>query len=100
MGSRKTKMGEIVRHSTTRLASDDRRMIKRLKIKSPDTTKMHSVKYGKTVYFFKNKRKLEAFIRNEKHKELRNFDVGEENEDIPVAKLYNKINKKFRKLEL
>ena len=73
----------------------DKARIKRLRIKSPDTTKMHSVRYGKTTYFFRNKRKMDTFIRNEKHKELRGLKVREEDEDSPITSLRDRMNRRF-----
>ncbi len=73
----------------------DKARIKRLRIKSPDTTKMHSVRYGKTTYFFRNKRKMDTFIRNEKHKELRGLKIKEEDEVSPVTNLHERMGNRF-----
>ena len=70
--------------SPKRMARQDRAKIKKLNIKSPDTTKMHSVTYGGTMYFFRTKRKMDTFIKEEKHKQLRGIKIHQDDERKPT----------------
>ncbi len=78
------KTRELVRDSTKRQARYDREKIKKMKIKSPDTGKMHRVSYGNSHYFFKTKKKMYKFIDEDKHYEILGMDLHQEDRVEPV----------------
>jgi hypothetical protein len=83
----KPKDGDIRLDSTRRLARYDSAKIKRLKIKSPNTKKMHCARYGNTEYFFHTKRKMETFIRRGTHYHLLKIFIHPEDREEPVITL-------------
>jgi len=89
---RQMNASDLTLESTKRQARFDRAKIKKMDIKSPDISKMHSVKYGNSTYFFRNKKKLDKFIREDKHYEILGMNVREEDKHKPI------INEKFSKL--
>ena len=80
--------------SPKRMARQDRAKIKKKGIKSPDTTKMHSVTYGGTAYFFRSRRKMNAFIKEEKHKLLMGIKIHQDDAHKPsIEEKFNFLNK-------
>ena len=78
------KTRELVRDSTKRQARYDREKLKKLKIKSPDTGKMHRVSYGNSHYFFKTKKKMYTFIEGDKHYEILGMKMHKEDRVKPI----------------
>ena len=78
------KTRELARDSTKRQARYDREKLKKLKIKSPDTGKMHRVSYGNSHYFFHNKKKMNKFVEDNKHYEILGMNLHVEDRVEPV----------------
>jgi len=92
------KTGVIGLDGTQRMARFDRATIKKKKIKSPDTTKMHSVKYENTTYFFYNKKKMNQFIERDKHHELIGLYLTDEDKARPtINERFSFLNKNIQK---
>ncbi len=80
--------------SPKRMARQDRAKIKKKGIVSPDVRKMHSVMYGNTTYFFRSRRKMNTFIKEERHKVLRGIKIHEDDENKPIIdEKFNFLNK-------
>jgi len=90
--ARQMNASDFALESTKRQARFDRAKIKKMDIKSPDVSKMHSVTYGNSTYYFKNKKKLDKFIRENKHYEILGMKIPEEDQHKPI------INERFSKL--
>ena len=90
--ARQMNASDLSLESTKRQARFDKAKLKKANIVSPDVSKMHSVKYGNSTYFFRNKKKLDKFIREDKHYEILGMNVREEDKHKPT------INEKFSKL--
>jgi len=94
--SRQMNAADLSLESTKRRADYDRAKLKKLKITSPDTSKMHSVTYGGTTYYFKNKKKLDKFLREDKHHEILGVAIPLADQHKPnVNERFNNTNQKI-----
>ena len=77
------KIGDVGIDSPRRMARYDRAKIKKLNIISPDTTKMHSVAYGNTTYYFRNKKKMDKFVSENLHYQILGVYIHPEDRHVP-----------------
>lgn len=97
MKEKASKLGDITLDGSKRMARLDEQRIKRAKIKSPNTGKMHRVSYGNTTYFFYNKKKMNRFIEKNIHHQLLGIHLDEENRHKPdITEKFNMLNLKLK----